>query len=160
MHPDESQNCKNQSCSSNYMPSNAASKSLFYVVTADKSAPISGYRADLYNFRNFRIVDQRCVSKSCNIIWEMNIFSMFTLIRLIGRHIDDQNVSCAFKRRFVASRNIGIYPLPPIVFLEKHGKFSFIIGHFERWSGTIKTLPHTRMYKYINPFWSHDKSLT
>ena len=29
LHPDESQNCKNQSCSSNYMPSNAASKSLF-----------------------------------------------------------------------------------------------------------------------------------
>ena len=72
---------------------------------------------------------------------------MFVLIRRIGRHVDPMYLS----GRFYIEK-LGISPCVPINFLEKHGKFSFIIGHFERWSGTIKTLPYTRMH----PLWSHD----
>ena len=81
---------------------------------------------------------------------------MFVLIRRIGRHVDIETSTSMHLSGGFSIEKIGISPFMPINFLEKHGKFSFIIGHFERWSGTIKTLPHTRMYKYINPLWSHD----
>jgi len=67
LHPDESQNCKNQSCSSNYMPSNAASKSL-YIFELQTRRHLSG--RPIFELRS---VDQRSVSQSDHIIWEMNI---------------------------------------------------------------------------------------
>ena len=134
LHPDESQNCKNQSCSSNYMPSNAASKS-FFIWRLQTSRHLQwSHGRPIFELRS-----ERSVSQSDHIIWEMNIPNVCS-----DKTYRQPRVYSYVFERPISHRKIGVSPCVLINFLEKHGKFSFIIGHFERWSGTIKTLPHTR----------------